>query len=865
MFLRWFCREDRIEEIEGDLIELFEKQSELSPRAAKRRFVWDVIKSLRPVNLKTPFQLRMPMLRNYVKTGHRHLAQDYRFSLLNMIGLSMGLAIFIIMILMVHHELTYDRFHKKGDRIFQVIQEFHGPQGLDPEIWTSMKLSEALREEMPIVENAVSVHNAASTWFEVHGKRFFEEGGIVAGPQFFDIFDFSLSHGNPENVLKQSRSIVIGEHLAVKLFGDQNPIGEVIDLEAYGLFTVTGVLAPIPSNSFIRFDFILTQDYEDYFTNVAPWFPNWFMSWQGDPTGTFVLLKDPKDEALLEEGIKRVLSKNIGDENAINRHYAINLYDLHFGLNGVDGQLNAFVKGDMGQVRVFAVIALLVLAMACFNYVNIATARSLRRTKEVGVRKSIGARKDQLRTQFLTESFLLVIISFIVSAGLAMITLPYFNQITGIDITLTWEMILAIMPYLLLTVAVVTVFAGFYPAVVLSRFSAIQVLKNSIISVRGNNILRNILVTIQFMMVTGMLGLLLVISQQYHYLNNRSMGFDTEQLVVVEINWVDVRNNFDQIKRELLSTPGIADVTGLTRMMGGPRGSANLYVATTEDPERKWRMRFYGMDKDGLKTVGLELLHGMNFTGTYSFDSASVLLNETGAAKFGGINALGKHLEISVDEDFLRAKVVGIVQDFHYESFHDEIGPVVIGHYNNMFQSLDDIVIRLAGGDIVKSLERIENIHNKYDRNDVMTWGFMDDMIQRAYEKELVYRKIFTGSAIASLIIAILGVIGTLSYNIANRTKEFGIRKVLGASFVQLLILQSKDVIKFIILSSAVAIPVTWMLASGWLNSFSYRIRLDLFPFLVVVASITITAMAIIYLIGFRVARESPVKSLRDE
>lgn len=477
-FLRWFCRRDYLDEIEGDLLELYSIRVKSSVRMAKVFFVWNVLRSFRLVNIKK-YQIldsSFSMYKSYFKIGYRNMLRDWRFSILNLLGLSLGLGAFITMLLLVRHELSFDKFHKKGDRIFEVIQHFTNEEGDDPEIFTSLNLSKALREELSIVENAVTVHAAASTWATVDGNRFFEEDGIVAGPQFFELFDFNLIYGVREKALAGRRSIVISEALANKYFGKTDVIGKVVELERYGTFTISGILENVPSNSFIQFDFIITQDYDVFFETVAPWFPDYFNSWSGDPAGTFVLLKNANDAALFPAYADQLLGKYLEKED-MNPHYLLNLCDLHFGLDGIDGRINNYVKGDIKQVKMIAWVALLILLMACFNYINITTSRSIRRSKEVGIRKSIGAQRQQLTGQFLTESFLMVMCSFFISMIWVAYLLPYLSSITGIQFSIDAPSVLALLPTIGLTLLLVTILAGFYPALYLVRFSVIRVLK----------------------------------------------------------------------------------------------------------------------------------------------------------------------------------------------------------------------------------------------------------------------------------------------------------------------------------------------------------------------------------------------------
>ncbi|MEQ8550034.1 MAG: ABC transporter permease [Cyclobacteriaceae bacterium] len=809
------------------------------------------------------------MFRNYIKIGYRSIKNDWKFSSLNIIGLSMGLAVFVSILLLVNHEMTFDRFHTKGDRIFQVIQHFTNPDGDDPEIWTSLNLSDALREEIPMVENAVTVHSASPTWFEIDGNRFFEEDGIVAGPQFFDLFDFQLLQGDRKFALAdKSRSIVISERMSVKLFGLKDGVlGKIISIERYGDFTVSGVLANIPPNSFIQFDYIITQNYDMFFEHVAPWFPNYFNSWSGYPAGTFVLLKEPELAERFQEQANKVLERHINDEADINPHYLINLYDLHFGLVGVDGRINEYIKGDLKQVKIIAVIAFLILLMACFNYINIATSRSIRRFKEVGVRKSIGASKGQLMKQFLIEALLVVFISFLLSCLWIFIFLPYLKIITGINLEFTLEVLVRIAPFVVATLLFVTFLAGFYPTIYLTRFSAIRILKNMTISVKGSATLRNGLVIMQYCLVLFMLSALFIVNRQYSFFSNKNLGFDTEELVIVEVNGGGVRQNFKTIKQLLLDHPQIESVTGLTRMISGYRSSVAINAIDKKDPDLIHPMRFYGMDKDGLETLGLELKSGNFFQGIKGLDSTTVFLNEQAALLYGGTEILGEPIYLQDDEGGFefRGTVGGIIKDFHYSSLHEPIGPVIIGYLSNPFQGLDDIVIKVQDENISETMSYIEKVHNQFDENDVMTWEFLDDMVQRSYEREATFQKVFTIASIITLIISLLGVVGITAYNVVAKTKEIGIRKVFGASFSQILTLQGKSLFRFLVFASLITIPLVALLGEQWLNNYAYRVNITVWPFLLVIFFVFLLTTVIVLALNFQIAKANPVKSIRYE
>lgn len=864
-FLRWFCKEEYLDEIEGDILELYHVRSDQSRKLANAFLFWNVLRSLRWVNIKSSSMIRFGLTKNYFKVGLRALIKDRQFTVINLFGLSLGLSVFLTILLLVRHELSFDQFHSKADRIFQVIQLYENADGEDPEIWTSWQLAKALRNDLDIVENAVTIHAVSSTWAEVGSNRFFEEDGIVAGPQFFEIFDFELVEGKPAEALKSKRSIILTESLAKKYFDFEDPIGKEVDLEFYGRFTVTGVLRDIPANSYIQFNFLISQDYDVWLQNVSENFRKRFYAWTGDPVATYVLLNDPKDKELFETKTATMLGKYLNKED-INLHYLIGLLDLHFNSHGIDGRVNRYVKGDFFKVQFLIIVGAIILLMACFNYISISTARYIKRTREVGVRKAMGAHSKQVAAQFLIESFLMVLFSFILGMVFTNFLLPYFHILTGIQLELNTPFVLASLPYFLATIVLVTLLAGFYPAFHLSRYSVVNVLKNITISVSGSDKLRKSLVVVQYLFVIMILSGLLIVNRQYSFMSNKSLGFNTEQLVIVEINSAPVRNNYLEIKEELLKLPDVTQVTGLTRMISGYRSGTAVEVNLSEKPDEKAAMKYYGMDDDGLSTLAVSLVAGRNFSGIKGQDSISVIINETAAALYGGNEAIGKLAKIQeLGGDELQARIIGVVKDFHYRSLRKTIGPVVIGHYNNPFVSLDDIVIQLSGFNTIATLERIETIHNSFDTNKVMTWEFMDDMVQREYEEEAIFRDVFVGASVISFCIAILGIIGLSSYNVMARRKEIAIRKILGAGFFNLINQHAREFVMFLIVASIVSIPMCWWLTSQWLVNFEYRVNISPFIFVGVILIVMTITFIVVLAVGTKAIKSNPVDSIRYE
>ncbi len=866
-FLRWFCRPDYVEEFEGDILELFEKRSAKQDVNSTIRLWWDVIRTLRWSNLQHPFRTKNYgiMIRNYFKVGYRNLIRDYKFSLLNLFGLSIGLCFFILMMVVIRQEYSFDAFHSKADRIFQVIQVFRQADGADPEIWTPLPLAEALRESVPGVENSLFMYGSSSNWVEVGGKRFFEEDGIIADRSFFDFFDFQLVEGDADQALAGKRSTVISQSLREKYFGDGAALGQQIQHDFYGVFTVTGVMEDVPANSYFQFDFVLSPDYESYFEHTASWYEPWFKSWEGHPVSTFVLLRDPSEADLVGRAIVEVGKQHLAPDQ-VNEHFLLGLKDLHFGSNHIDGRVNQHIKGNQQQVQLFALVAMLILLMACFNYINLATARSIRRNREVGVRKSIGAHNNQIRLQFLTESFVLVFISTLVAFAMAWLVAPYIQRLIDVRLIFSWELIVWISPWLILGIVLVTLLAGFYPAAILSRYSAIMAMRTNKTSGKGT-LLRNGLTVIQLALAIVFSVGLLIVDSQYKFLSDKSLGFDTDQLLVVEINSGGVRRNFELLKEELLREPSISGITGISRMIGGYRSPLAIKVANDTDPESPLSMKFYGMDQDALSVLGLELLAGRNFQGVRGIDSASVIINEEAMSQLDA--KVGEWIMLESDDgghgDQLRAQVIGVVKDFHFESLHTPIKPVVLGYLDNVLIGLDDIVFKIDSHQMTATLETIERVHNRFDTNDVMTWEFLDDMSQRAYEDELRFRNLFQGVSVVSVLLVLLGLVGLMSYNIYDRLKEFGIRKVFGASYFNLISLQSGRFVKALGLSALVSVPVAWQVSDQWLRSFAYRIDMSVLPVLLVLIGLIAIIFTLLVLINQGIAARKPSDILRQE
>ncbi len=864
-FLHFYCKAEYLEEIEEDLTELFEKRIEKNGlNAARRQFVWDVIRSFRWLNIKK-LNLRImkfQLMRNYIKIGGRNIRREWKYSLLNFSGLSLGLAVFLLLIFYVQHEFSFDQFHEHADRTFRIIQVIDNPQGSEARVNTSINLASALKEELPMVEDAANFIGGMPSWVGQGEDRLFETGFLLASPEFFQVFDFDIVAGRSDYPISEPNTMVITETSAMRYFNSTEVIGESLDIERYGSFRITAVMKDPPKNSYLQFNMVLSQDMEVYFQNAASWFATWFESWNGAPAKTYIRLSDSAQKENFEAQLLPLLKKYKGPDWEEHPYYLQNILDQHLHSDEISGTLAAFKKGDLGQIRAFSIVAVFLLIVACFNYINLATARATKRAKEVGVRKTVGAQKGQLIAQFLTESFLIIFISLLGSAVLLNILLPYFEELTQVKLNLDLETILQAALFVFLTILLMIVLGGLYPAFYLSKFNPIHVLKNEKFNIKSKGILRHGLVSFQFALVLFMMIGLLVINQQMNFMAEKDLGFDSDHQMVVEVNGGGVRQHFKTIKEELLAHPNISNVSGMTRALNSHREPRSITVNPLGKQTDPLSMDFYGMDEDGLSSLGLELLEGRNFEGVFSKDSASVFLNEAAAKILGEEVKIGDWLNL---DDGFNAQVIGILKDFHYRSFHERIGPLVLGYLNTPIEDIDDILVKVKSSDLLATVEYVEKIHNQFDENKVMTMQFLDEMVQGAYQKEVLFRRIFSGAVFISLFIALLGVVGLAAYTANAKTKDFGIRKVLGASELQIMKLQWRDYLKPLIIALVFASSLSWIFLSRWLENFAYRIELGLLPILFSFLALTAVTLLTIFGVGYKVTKENPVKALKTE
>ena len=802
------------------------------------------------------------MIRNYLKIAFRSLTKNRAYSLINILGLVIGISFSCMLYVYVSHELSYDTFHAKSDRIFRILTiDERDPEKVRRYGVTAAPLGSALVNNYPQIVDMVRLHRfVGQVVFELNGENFQERNWYATDANFFEVFDFKFLSGDKATALKRPFSLVLTESMAKKYFGEKNPIGELIEKTSFGPVTVTGVIEDQPENSHLQFDMLFSQVRTD-----DEW-TKYINSWENFDAFTYIVLNEVNFITSLRNEIpvleKKWLAKYAGgigiDFQAMEDIY-LKSEDIEAGTESRHGR--------MSDVYIFSSMGLFLLLIACVNYINLATSKSMVRSREVGVRKVVGARKGQLIVQFLMESFIITFISAMIAIVVMDSFFPYFNQITGKKFDITWENLnLFTLP--LITIAVVIgLMSGAYPAFYLAKLEPVSSLRGREVSGTGAIGLRRTLVVFQFVLTIVMIVSTVVIGRQLHFISTKDIGFNKERLMVIDINSGDVRRQFRTIKNEYLKIPGVQHAAVSTRVPGEWKNIRQLYVAhpaISHGVSDSVQTYFMGFDEDMLATYQINLRNGRYFSSHSHNDSTNVLLNESAVKTLGLTEPIGVVLKIRTGEGDINTTVIGVVKDFNFQSLHQKVAPIIIGAWNNPFQYLDYFTLKITG-DVEDVVKAVTNVHERFDQRTPIEYHFLDQQLESYYTNEKRSGMIFTMGGVLSIFIACLGLFGLATYNIQRRTKELGIRKVLGASGLNLFLLLSSSFAKQVGIAFLIATPLGWYMMKEWLEVFEYKIPLHAGIFLLSGLIALLIALATISYRTFKATRANPVSSLRQE
>ena len=798
------------------------------------------------------------MIKNYIKTAFVNLKKHKSFSFINILGLSIGIAGTILITAYVFHELSYDRFHDKADRIYRLRSDLKiSGNHLDiPK--SSPPMSEYMASNYPEVLSAVRFRKLDRIPVRFKENLYYEDRLFFADNTVFEVFSFPLVRGDPQSALKTAYSVVITKQMAEKYFGNQDPLGQVINLNNVYDMTVTGVTENVPQNSHLIFDMLCS--FETYAVNNKRDMSNWLSI----NNYTYILLQEGSDHELLEQKFPEMIINQAGNIlKYVKGEYILTLQPItriHLHSN-----LMQEVSGNssIAYVYIFTAIALFILLIACINFMNLSTARSANRAQEVGMRKVLGADRGKIIRQFLTESIIYSFISLIIALLLTELALPLFKSLTGIELTFEYTRTLWIIPSLGGLALVVGLFAGSYPAFFLSAFQPVRVLKKMHKTGSSGTRFRSVLVIVQFTISVALIIGTIVVFNQLNFMKNTRLGFQKEQIITVPISDNSTLSSLRPIKEELLSYSSILNVAASSQVPGQTI-FVNPFIPEGFSLDEMQYMGELYVDHDFIPSLGIEMAAGRNFDPNLQTDrQEAVIINETAAETFGWADPIGKTIEdISSSQQLSQKTVIGVVKDFHYESLHKKIEPLYIGYTSHNLNSLS---IRISPENVSSTLSFLREKMNEFDPQRPFEYTFLDDSFDAQYRAEEKLSQIFTSFSILAVFIACLGLFGLASFTSEQRTKEIGIRRVLGASIKGIITLLSKQFAKWVLIANAIAWPIAYFALKAWLQGFAYRTNIAWFNFVFAAAISIFIALFTVSLQALRAATANPADSLRNE
>ena len=800
------------------------------------------------------------MLHNYLSVALRNLRRHPAYSLINIAGLAIGMATCILILMYIQDELGYDRYHPHADRVYRIVDDIESGGQTVQTAGTPTAWGPALKRDFPEIELLVRMRGTGSAWLVDLGNTIYYERKVIwAEPDLFKMFSVPLVSGDPGTALVEPYSMVISEDLSFKYFGAEDPVGKVVNLDNRWDFTVTGVMKNIPTNSHMRPDMFVS------YTTM-----NVIRSWDlGDweyhrNLYTYIRLQENASPVEFEAKLPAFLERHAGDqyrEAGISLRPSLQpLVDIHLYSNR---ESEHEPNGDIRYVALFMVIAFLILIIACINFINLATARSEMRAREVGVRKVLGANRLQLIRQFLGESVLMAGLAAVVAVLLVQLVLPAVNEIAGkqLALPLTEGMVLAV---LILGTATIGLAAGSYPAAYLSGFLPVEVMKGSPESGKKGLGMRQILVVVQFSMSIFLLVSTAVIYDQLDYIQTKRLGFDKEHVMVVPITGSHQVPNTPVLKQRLAGMPGvvgIATTTGLPGMRVLP-----IMEVRPEGmpPEDHLMMATLHVDEHFLDVLDIDVVAGRNFSPDWGTDTTGgVLLNETAVRNLGWgapAEAIGRQFERLSFEGVVPGRVIGVVRDFHLRTIHEEIEPAAI--MTSTYHIF--VLIRIEPDGIPETIGRIEEVWRDVDPRFPLDYTFLDEDFDALYRTDRQLGEIFAVFAFLAIFVACLGLLGLASFSIQQRTREIGIRKVVGSSVSGIVVLLSKDFMKYVLWANVIAWPLAWFVMSNWLQNYAYNAEIRYVWFVaggmlaLAIAWLTIGAHAV------AASRRNPVNALRQ-
>ena len=799
------------------------------------------------------------MIKNYLKVGWRNILRNKGIFSINILGLALGIASCLIITLFVADELSYDRYHEKADEIANVVFRAMVNGEEIKEGVVMAPVGHTLKQEFPEVLDVTRIRNIGTPKIVVENKSYREARFAFVDPNFFNVFTLPIIQGDSQSPLEEPNTAILTKAQAEKFFGATNPIGKLffLDNQAQPL-KVTGIIEEVPQNSHFHFDIFASMlGLEEAKSD----------SWFGGDFFTYLLLEKGTDHKNLESKLAHIPKKYMGPamlkemgisfeeftkENQLGFRI-LPLTDIHlYADNSAYSQLEE--GGDIKYVYIFSAIALFMVLIACINFMNLSTATAAKRAKEIGIRKVLGSNKNLLRYQFLSESFIATSLAMLLAVLLVFVSLPFYNELSGKELRPGFLLQPIVFVSLIAMTFVISLFAGGYPAFFLSSFKPIVALKNTFLGGNNNKEVRSGLVVFQFVISAGLIFATLVVNQQMQYIQEKDIGYDRDQLLVLRDAHL-LGNDRDILKDELLKNPKVASVTNSASIPAGTTDNSmsGLYV----DGEFTRRMPVFNIDENYLSTMGMELITGRNFSKEFGSDSNNVIINQTAARILGfGDNAIGKTITDKGGDH----TVIGVVKDFHFKSLHQTIDPLLL-----FYRPFGGLIVKAKSADMSALIADANELWNNFNTDETFGYTLLDESFRQTYVTELKMGTLLNVFALLTILVACLGLFGLVTFTAEQRFKEIGIRKVLGSSIGGIVTMLSKDFLKLVFISFFIAFPLGYYLMNKWLQGFAYRIDIPWWLFVMTALATMGIAFGTISWKSIKAATMNPVSALRNE
>ncbi|CCH52468.1 protein of unknown function DUF214 [Fibrisoma limi BUZ 3] len=867
--LEWFCAPHLLEEVQGDLHERFSRRVALfGERSARRQYAWEALGFFKPFALKrqqreypSPLFLHPAMIRNYLKIAWRNLANNKTFSAINILGLALGMVSSLLILLWIQDELSVDNYHANGPQLYHVMQRQMYDGKVETGRFTPGVLPDELKQQFPEI-----IHAAGYTGWDARmtftvGDKINKESGHWAGADWFKMFSIPLLAGTPTTALNTPNSLAISRKVAEFYFGDPTAaLGKSIRIDNKTDYQVTAVFENLPTNTSDKYDFLL--NWQDCITRNP-----WMKDWGNNGPHTRIQVRPDADVATLNAKLKPFLRKY---NKELGRSFNAELFlqavpDAYLYSNFKNGQQDG---GRIEYVRLFGIVAAFLLLIACINFMNLATARSVKRAREVGVRKVVGAMRSLLVGQFIGEALLLTSLALLIALGFIYLILPSFNSLTGKHIRL--QITDARFWLMLGGITVVTgLLAGSYPALFLSSLNPVRVLKGSLKFGSGARLFRQGLVVFQFVLSTLLIVGTIVVYRQVNFIQTKNLGYDRENLLYVPVEGeLTTQSAYKTFRDELLRMPGVASVSSIQEAPHNIGSSTGGVSWPGKDPNVLIEFAQTSVGYDVARTLKLKLT-GRDFSPAFSTDTTNYLINQTAAKRIGyeNRNRTGGPAGSPVGQPLTMwgkpGKIIGVIEDFHFQSLHTQITPLILRLSTD--PGSQNFMIRTQPGQTQQALASIEALWKQMNPKFPFAYRFADEEYNNLYKSETVVGSLANYFAFLAIFISCLGLFGLAAFTAEQRTKEIGVRKVLGASIANVVTLLSTDFLKLVFIAILIASPLAWYVMDQWMQHFQYRIGVEWWVFVAAGVLAILIALLTISFQSIKAALMNPVKSLRSE